>query len=200
MCGSIRDSIIAGSIIYGVAAIFVLSNKAEYIWLGSLLFVIGTIQIMDALIWAFKQFDISTDWISRYAILTILLLEPVVAYLGYLYYYGKVARLPIYEISLAVFILISVYNWIAYCEDTSITRDGYLKWCGVDLPPFFKIGFLILLGIPMLFFPNLLQKLLIFVSAFGTWMYNFNHEAFGSRWCYSSILYVTAALIAYLAH
>ena len=198
MCGSTTDSIIAGSIICGVAATFVFSDKREYIWLGSLLFVVGTIQFMDALLWTFKSRGISTDFITRYGIITILLLEPIVAYLGYVYYYGPSGRMPIYEVILALAIIAGAYLWITTCKETTTTKDGYLKWCNFDFIAFLKITFLVLLLFPLLFFPNLLQKIVLLTLTAGTWLYNFNHEAFGSRWCYSSVAYSIAGLLIFL--
>jgi hypothetical protein len=198
MCSSILDSIVAGLIIYGVAALFVISGKAEYIWLGSLLFAIGSMQFVDAIIWFFKQNDISTEFITRYGVITVLLAELLVAYGGYVYYYGQKARIPIYEILLALTVIIYGIIWITMCKETTVTKDGYLKWCNVEFIAFLKITFLAMLLFPMLFFPNLLQKVVLFTLIGGTWLYNFNHEAFGSRWCYSSVVYSIAGLLIFL--
>ena len=186
MCGSIRDSVLAGSIIYGTAAAFVLTRKPEFIWLGSTLFVIGTIQLLDAAIWFFES-----SAIARYGILSVLMLEPFIAYMGYVYYYKN--RLPLYELAYALFAIISIYTWIIECEDTTITKDGYLKWCDYDMTPLAKWSFMLLLLFPFLYFPDINHKILLLTTTLAAWAYNYNHEAFGSRWCYSTVIYCILA-------
>jgi hypothetical protein len=196
MCGSIIDSVASGTIICGTGAFFILSGKAEYIWLGSLIIIIGTMQFVDALIWLLKAQHISTQFISKYGIILVLMLELIISYLGYVFYYKK--RVPIFEIALSIYIIMMGYIWISMCEDTTITSDGYLKWCGVNIAPILKVSFIVFLMIPVLFFPVLEQKLL-FLSLIGAiWVYNYNHEAFGSRWCYSTVIYAVLALGLFL--
>ena len=196
MCGSIIDSVASGTIICGTGVFFILSGKAEYIWLGSLIIIIGTMQFVDALIWLLKAQDISTQFISKYGIILVLMLELIVSYLGYVFYYKK--RVPIFEILLFVYIILMGCLWLLICEDTTITSDGYLKWCGVNIGPITKSSFILILMSPMLFFPILEQRLL-FLSLIGaTWVYNYNHEAFGSRWCYSTVMYAVLALGLFL--
>lgn len=196
MCGSFYDSVCAGAVIYGAATLFLFSGLKEYIWLGSFLLVIGTIQVLDALLWTFRHLGVSTDWIARYGIITTVLLEPIVAYMGYVYYSGK--RMPIYEGILLLSVMAMAIMWIPNCEETTITKDGFLKWCNMNVLDICKIMLLFLILFPFLFFPNLLQKILLITFTSATWIYNFNHEAFGSRWCYSSVLYSIVAMCVYL--
>jgi len=196
MCGSTIDSVTAGTIICGVGAFFILSGKAEYIWLGSAVFIIGTMQFIDALIWILKAQNISTKFVSKYGVILILMLELIIAYLGYVFYYKK--RIELYEIALLLFIIVSGNEWISLCKDTIVTNDGYLKWCNINIPSSFKVLFITFLLIPMLFFPILEHRLLALGMIVGTWLYNYNHEAFGSRWCYGTVLYAIMALGLFL--
>jgi len=196
MCGSIYDSIRAGTVIYGAAALFLFSGSKEYIWLGSVLLVVGTIQVFDAILWAFRQLNIPTDSIVRYGIITILMLEPLIVYGGYVYYSGK--RMPIYEGILLLSVAAMTTTWILNCEETTVTKDGYLKWCNMNAPNIYKILLLFLLLFPFFFFPNILQKVFLITLTTGTWLYNYNHEAFGSRWCYSSVIYSLVAVVIFL--
>jgi hypothetical protein len=195
MCGSIEDSVVAGVIIYAAAAVFLLSGSKEYIWLGAVLLVTGTIQFLDALIWIFRKFNLPTKPIAQYGILIILMLELITVYGGYVYYSGE--RIPLYEILLLIAIIVMGGLWILKCKDTTVTRDGYLKWCNVNIPFIEKIIFLSFLLFPVLYFPDMAQKILFLVFACGTWLYNFNHEAFGSRWCYSVSIYAVIAVLLY---
>lgn len=198
MCGSIIDSVSSGTIIYGVGIILLLSRKPEYLWLGSFILIIGTMQFVDALLWIMKQHNMSTDFVSRYLIILVLVLEPIVAYLGYVYFYKQ--RMPLFEVVLFIYTICSIYSWTRICDDTTITQDGYLKWCGFDILFIIKVLFLLILLFPMLFFPNMLQKTLCITILSGTWLYNLNHEAFGSRWCYSTVVYSIMALGAFLLY
>ena len=198
MCGSLIDSVSSGTIIYGVGIILILSGKPEYLWLGSLILIIGTMQFVDALLWIMKQHNMSTEFVSRYLIILILVLEPIVAYLGYVYFYKR--RMPLFEVVLFIYTICSMYSWITLCDDTTITQDGYLKWCGINILFIIKVLFLLVLLFPILFFPNMLQKILCITILSGTWLYNLNHEAFGSRWCYSVVVYSIMALGVFLLY
>jgi hypothetical protein len=198
MCGSVVDSVSAGTIIYGVGIILILSGKPEYLWLGSFILIIGTMQFVDALLWIMKQHNMSTDFVSRYLIVLILVLEPIIAYLGYVYFYKQ--RIPLFEIVLFTYTVSSIYIWTTICDETTITQDGYLKWCGVDILFINKVIFLFILLFPILFFPNMLQKVLCIGIITGTWLYNLNHEAFGSRWCYSTVAYSIMVLGTFLLY
>jgi len=198
MCGSLIDSVSSGTIIYGVGIILILSGKPKYLWLGSLILIIGTMQFVDALLWIMKQHNMSTEFVSRYLIILILVLEPIVAYLGYVYFYKR--RMPLFEVVLFIYTICSMYSWITLCDDTTITQDGYLKWCGINILFIIKVLFLLVLLFPILFFPNMLQKILCITILSGTWLYNLNHEAFGSRWCYSVVVYSIMALGVFLLY
>jgi hypothetical protein len=196
MCGSLIDSLSAGIIICGTGLIFILSQKPEYIWLGSLICAIGAMQFIDAILWIQKEQNISTDFVSHYVTILILILQPIVSYLGYVYFYKK--RMPLFEAILVPYVICSVYVWSITCKDTTITSDGYLKWCDFNMLSVTKLGYILIVIFPMLFFPNMLQRVLFLLAITGTWIYNYNHEAFGSRWCYSTILYAVLALGAFL--
>ena len=81
MCGSVVDSVSAGTIIYGVGIILILSGKPEYLWLGSFILIIGTMQFVDALLWIMKQHNMSTDFVSRYLIVLILVYHSLLLHL-----------------------------------------------------------------------------------------------------------------------
>lgn len=196
MCGSLIDSLSSGIIIWGIGLVFILSQKPEYLWLGSVIITIGAMQFIDAILWIQKEQNISTDFVSRYGIPFVLALEPIAAYLGYVYFYKQ--RMPLFEIILVVYTLIFGYIWITHCDDTTITRDGYLKWCDFNLIHMNKLAYLLILIFPILFFPNMLHKVLFLSLIVSSWIYNFNHEAFGSRWCYSTVVYAVAALGVFL--
>ena len=184
MCKDIKDSILSGSLSYITGLVLLSTYKREYIWLGLFILVIGTIQWIDALIWYFKSKNQPTLNLTKHGTIPVLALQPVFAYFGYVYYSGK-NFIPL-DILYIVSSLYIYYTWIKKCKETSITKDGYLKWCNIDFTNIISMTiFIILLLFPFIYFPDLFLRNIIFGTVIALWIYNFNHEAFGSRWCYS---------------
>jgi hypothetical protein len=153
MCRSIQDSVTAGLIIHATALILVLTGKPEYLWLGAFVFSVGMMQWADAIIWYQRAHQISTIFVSRYVLPLILLSEPICAYLGYLHYYKQ--RIIPFELLMALYLSVHMLTWMSECiENTSVTADGYLKWCNFDITDIPKIAYLFFLVFPFLFFPD----------------------------------------------
>lgn len=184
MCKTIQDSLESGILSYLTGGILILTGKPKYIWLGAFVLIIGTMQFVDATIWYMKQNKIPTLEFSKWAVMSVLVLEPLVAYLGYVYYFGQ--RMPLYEIVYVIVAANMFYRWFSDCKETSVSTDGYLIWC--DMPfksQFNKTIFIVMLFFPFIFFPDILLRNVLMAGAVILWLYNFNHEAFGSRWCHS---------------
>ena len=184
MCKTIQDSILSGTLSYFTGAVLIATGKPKYIWLGAFVLIIGTMQWVDATIWYMKDNSIETKEFTKYSVLTILALEPLVAYLGYIYYTGN--RMPAYELAYMAFFGFITYTWLKNCKETTVTPDGYLKWCDITFKSILnKTFFICLLFFPFLWFPDVLLRNILMLMAVILWLYNLNHEAFGSRWCYS---------------
>lgn len=184
MCKTIQDSVESGTLSYLTGAILISTGKPKYIWLGAFVFIIGTMQWVDTTLWYMKQNSIPTLEFSKWAVMTVLVLEPLVAYLGYVYYSGE--RMPLYEIAYLIIAANMFYKWFSDCKETTVTADGYLKWCDIRFKSILnKSIFIFMLFFPFVFFPDILLRNVLMVVAVILWLYNFNHEAFGSRWCHS---------------
>jgi hypothetical protein len=184
MCKTIQDSVLSGTLSYLTGAVLIATGKPKYIWLGTFLLIIGTMQWVDTVIWTLKHRGMPTVEFSRYAVISILVLQPLVGYLGYVYYSGH--RLPLYEIAYALAAPYIVYSWIKDCKETTITADGYLKWCDITYKSLLnKTIFFALLAAPFLYFPDRFISITMMIGALFLWLNNINHEAFGSRWCHS---------------
>jgi hypothetical protein len=169
---------------YLTGFILLYTQKPKYIWLGAFVLIIGTMQWVDATLWWYKHNNISTKTLSKYGVLSVLILEPIVGYLGYVYYSGN--RIIPFEIILAVSSIYIAYDWISKCQETVITCDGYLKWCNNDFKSLLtKTIFLGLLFFPFLFFPDIFLRNMIMAVSFVLWLLSMNTDAFGSRWCHS---------------
>ena len=184
MCKTIQDSVLSGTLSYLTGAVLIATGKPKYIWLGGTIIVIGTMQWVDMIIWYLKQNDMPTMEFSKYAVAGVLVLEPLAAYLGYVFYSGN--RMPVYEIVYALASIFVVSSWFKQCKETTVTADGYLKWCDSTFKSTLnKTIFIGLLFFPFIYFPDIFLRNSVMLTAFVLWLYNLNHEAFGSRWCNS---------------
>ena len=183
MCKTIEDSIFSGSLSYITGIILLLTGQPKYIWAGSFVLTVGSIQWVDAAIWYFKK-TMSTRNITLFGILPILILEPIVSYVGYVYYSQK--RIIQYEIVLAIFLTAMLYVWISQCKETITDKDGYLKWCGFNYSNIMpNVIYMILIFFPFIFYPDALLRNVILGVGFILWLINVNTDSFGSRWCHS---------------
>lgn len=184
MCKSIQDSILSLGLSYFTGAVLIATGKPKYIWLGAFVLIIGSMQGVDTVIWYMKNHSIPTKEFTKYAVFIVLALEPLVAYLGYIYYSGN--RMPLFEIAYMLFFTFMAFTWFKNCKETTVTADGYLKWCDITFKSLFNRTFyMCLLFYPFIYFPDILLRNVLMISCLGLWLYNLNHEAFGSRWCYS---------------
>ena len=182
MCKTIGDSLLSGSIALSVAVYLLFLQKAEYTWLAYFMISGSSMQWSDALVWYNKQNGYDTDILSRYVNGLILASQPVAVYLGYLLLNR---RMPVYEAICGIYITFMLYMWITQCKETTVTSDGYLKWCDFPFDPPGKIIHLALILFPFLYYPNPVIKAIVFLSVIGTWLYNYSRESFGSGWCHS---------------
>jgi len=190
MCKSIGDSLFSGILSYFTGAVLLLSGKPKYIWAGSVVFAVGSMQFVDAMIWYRKsQGESSVDW-ARFGVPTVLALQYLSGYLGYVYYYNK--RMPFYEGILLVSITTMFYLYITRCEESTLDSGGYLIWCGnknTGMNYSFRLLcrtlVMLLIFFPLFWFPDLLIRNIIMGLVFILWMTSVLYDSFGSRWCYS---------------
>jgi len=190
MCKSIEDSLFSGALSYFTGALLLFTGKPKYIWVGSLIIAVGSMQFVDAMIWYKKsQGESSLDW-TRFGVPTVLAAECLAAYLGYVYYYNK--RMRLYEGVLFVAILGIFYLYTTHCDENEIDREGYLIWCGkhtrdmdYSLLMLCRTAIMILIFFPFFWFPDAFFRYGIIGIAFILWMITLFYDSFGSRWCYS---------------
>jgi len=125
----------------------------------------------------------------------VLVLEPIVAYLGYVYYSGK--RIIPYEIFAGSMLIVMIYRWISTCDDTSVGNDGYLNWCSINnidmITTIFRAVFMMTIIYPLLYFPDVPMKIAVISATIVSWLINLKTQTFGSRWCHA--FYVSDLLI-----
>jgi len=190
MCKSIEDSIFSGILSYFTGAVLLLTGKPKYIWIGSFILAVGSMQFVDAIIWYKKsKGEPSVDW-TRYGVPTVLTAQYLTAYLGYVYYYNK--RMPIYEGILIASILGMFYLYTSFCDESGIDKEGYLIWCGnnaIHMDNFTRFAcrtaVMLLIFFPFFWFPDVFFRYGIIGIAFILWMMTLFYDSFGSRWCYS---------------
>ncbi len=186
MCKTIEDSIFSGALSYLTGGLLIATGKPKYIWLGAFVLTVGTMQWVDASLWYSLQQRESTAAISLF-VPVVLLLEILVAYGGYVYYYGK--RMPLYEVVMIPFMLSVLYSWFKYSTETVVTKDGYLMWGNYEISSFGKIMFLLLLIFPFIFYPDDFIKYSLFAVLIPIFVYTFTQKEFGSRWCQSFFIF-----------
>lgn len=151
-------------------------------FVSKIIFFISIMQAIDIILW----YSIQTKnlklnkLVSKYCIPIILSMQLVGIYKGSLY------RNLFYEIILCYFLFIFLY-WQKLCKFTIKNNNGYLKWCDIEINNIVKIIYLLLIIYPI--YRNLsngFDKDIILLSIFITFLYNFNDDAFGSKWCYSA--------------
>ena len=161
MCKTVEDSVQSGLLSY-VTGAFLIAKGGAYAWLGAFVITVGSMQWVDAFLWTLKQHSMPTKEVSKFGVLAILLLEPLVAYLGSLYF---VPRNLVYELAYGGIMLYFSYVWIKNCEETTITKDGYLKWCDLDFgSPLRRSLFLALLFFPFFSLLPSLRPLSLFLA------------------------------------
>ena len=153
-------------------------------WLGAFIFTIGCTQWIDAYSWYVNAPSREANAAIRYGTGLILALEPLVSY-GGLVYATTIRFSTLYEVSLGLFLLMLYVYWTTLCEKTTISSDGFLKWCDA-MPPFLvKVAFLFFLIVPFLWFPDPFLRILVSSICIIGFLYSLTKEAFGSHWCYS---------------
>ena len=186
MCKTIEDSIFSGALSYLTGGLLIATGKPKYIWLGAFVLMVGTMQWVDASLWYSLQKEVPTQRLSL-LVPVVLSAEILVAYCGYVYYYGK--RIPLYEVAVIPFILAVLYSWFKYSEETVVTKDGYLMWGNYDIPSSGKLMFLFSLIFPFLFYPDDFIKYSLFAVLIPIFVYTFTQKEFGSRWCQSFFIF-----------
>lgn len=189
MCKTIEDSIFSGTLSYLTGGLLIATGKPKYIWAGAFIIAVGSMQWVDAMIWYNKSQGTSSVVWSQFGVPTVLSLEILTGYLGYVYYSNK--RILLYEpimLTLMVFIFI---NYSTGCNESSLDKNGYLIWCGekhLNSQPFVPVQrtiIMLFLAFPFLFYPEELLKYVILATSFGLWLYTIASDSFGSRWCQS---------------
>jgi hypothetical protein len=182
MCKTFEDSLISGVTGISIATYLLSLGKPAYTWIAYLFFSIASMQFVDAAIWYRRAQGLDTVTLSKYVIPTILAIQPIALYMGFLLIYP---RMPLYEILYAIYLVGLLYYWTTLCIDTTVASDGFLKWCGFELNSLSKFSHIFILLIPLLYFPDTVLKFLIIGPICVTWLYNYSRESFGSGWCYT---------------
>lgn len=184
MCRTLEDSVTAGLVSTLTSLVLVSTKKPVYVWLGAFIFTIGLTQWIDAYVWYKGAATQEADTAIRYGTGLVLPLELLVSY-GGLVYATQTRFSPLYEVSLALFSLMMYGYWIALCEKTPISNDGFLKWCNSSPPLFVSFTFLFFLILPFFWFPDSYLRILAITLCSVGFAYSLTKEAFGSHWCYS---------------
>jgi len=204
MCKTIEDSIFSGSLSYLTGIILILTGEPKYLWAGTFIIMVGTMQWVDTAIWYYRGKGWSTDVLTRWVAPTVLIMEVIVGYLGYVYYYGK--RIPWFEPCILGSIIYYMIIWPITCKDLAVGEDGYLMWCGKrDNTTILKVfaylahtAAMMVLCFPFFFYPDVLFRNLILGVSFVLWLQTAGTNAFGSRWC-QSFFFVDLFLLGKLA-
>jgi hypothetical protein len=190
MCRTIEDSILSGSLSYVTGGVLLATGQPKYIWAGMMVLAVGTMQWVDAMIWYRKSRGESSVGWSQIAVPTVLSLEIIVGYLGYIYYFQK--RMPAYEPIVVLMVLGIFYLFQRDCQESSIDKDGYLVWCGAQSVTQNYIArmaertaIMFFIFFPFFFFPDAGFKWLILGTGLGLWLYTVLSDSFGARWCQS---------------
>lgn len=191
MCKTIEDSIFSGSLSWFTGIILILTGKPKYLWGGFFILVVGTMQWVDTAIWYFRSKGWSTDILTKRAVPIVLMMEIIVGYLGYVYYYGE--RMPWFEPVILLMIIYYLFVWPSRCGEATIAEDGYIQWCGGSdktstekvLSYLSHTAIMLVLFFPFLFYPDIFMRNLIMAVGFILWLQTAGTDAFGSRWCHS---------------
>jgi hypothetical protein len=195
MCRSFSESLTSGLITTLTSLVFLATKKSAYVWLGSWLFVIGLTQYLDAYVWA--NGVKASQLVIQYATSLILPLELVVSYGGYVY--ATHNRFPlIYEISLAVYVLLMMYNWFTGKCRTTIAEDGFLHWCGYRADSPARLLFFFFLIFPFFWFPDRILGTAIITGSTYTFIQNIDKQSFTASWCHSANLLSAFTLLRFL--
>lgn len=185
MCQDVQSSLAAGGISWLTAAILWSSGSLKWQWLAAFIASFSTVQFVDAGVWAAGPSSATALVLVRYVLPLVLASEPLVNYWGFRRALKR--RLPWFEIFLGVFCVYLVANWMLTCgQPTTVTRDGWLKWCDADSTAIGKLAFLVALAVPFLYFPDPVMRAIILGGGTLAWALNFHREAWGSRWCHFS--------------
>lgn len=150
-------------------------------FVSSILSLIGFMQIIDTILW----YSIKTKNLALNKIVSTYLIPFVFSIQMLGIYYSSSWKNKYFE--LCFIFLISLLIWIKQCKITTISKDGYLKWCDLKIIDIIKLIYILIITLPILKgLPNGFDKDIILLSIFITFIYNYNNEAFGSKWCYSA--------------
>lgn len=180
-----------------VAATLLCGASRPLSYLAIFTFTFALMQISDALLWwsIEKNHRTLNAVLSRVLIPLILIAELLVSYYGARYYLNY--RSTTFEICLWLYILTFTALWTISCSETVTTSDGYLRWCNMKLHVLLSALFLIfLLGPIVLAYPRTWLKYVVTVTLIATFLINVGHEAFGTRWCWSSNIIAIALFLS----
>lgn len=186
MCRTFQESVTTGIVVTFTACIFFATKKPEYIWFGAFLIAISLTQWIDAYIW-YAGLE-NTQLLVKYGISSSLILELLVGYAGLVY--ALKTRLPVvYEICLLLYSVSVLYTWwFVTCEETTVSADGFLIWCGKKSSTIGRILFFMFLSAPFFWFPDPVLRPLIIGWMFITFVVSFGKDSFGANWCHSANL------------
>jgi len=147
-------------------------------------------QWVDAMIWYRKSQGVSSVAWSQFAVPTVLSMEIIVGYLGYVYYSHK--RIPLYEPLAALVVFSIFYSFFRRCDESSTDADGYLVWCGADalnknssMRLLERTMVMLFIFFPFFFFPDFSMQIFILGTGIVLWLQTVVSDSFGARWCQS---------------
>ena len=127
MCYSFESSIY--TFIFSVVSSLLLYKKNE-IFAAAFVFVLGLMQLSDAIIWYNLKNNETNIQISKYIIPTILCLQVVILYVAYIRVCSTTHRSLVYEICLGTYVILQLYYWIKNCKKpTKKDSTSFLVWC-----------------------------------------------------------------------
>ena len=198
MCWSLEVSVFTGLASYCVAFYIWLRNIGNDRWNSMLLFVVASIQWMDAIIWyadKIKKLDASFVRITlHYLIPLILSLEPVASLYGASYMGNQIDTYDIVIYScMFLFLLVTLSGGASV---TNVIQSNGIKYNQTTYNDFFYWLFCFLLIYPLIKYTNF-DKFYLLVSAvicLALYLAKNKTNALGSNWC----LYGNAISVLFL--
>lgn len=177
MCRTIESSLF--TLIFTILVSSYLFHKKPFV--SKILFLLGIMQLIDLILWhSIKTKNLKLNKIVSTYIIPLVFFFQIIGV-----YYSSLWRNKYFEFCFVF--LLSLFMWIKKCKITIPAKDGYLKWCDFRIPDISRVIYILMIIYPILkSLPNGLDKDIIIMSLLTTFIYNYNNEAFGSKWCYSA--------------
>ena len=179
MCWNVEVSFMTGFVTYLICFYIYLRNHGYDRWLGLFMFVVGTMQWIEGLIWYNLDSPINY-YLTVYAIAVALPLQFITSlYCASLY--GKINKylIPIYQLASVLCFAFEVYY-----NHSSTVIDGELAW-GDQTHTMLGTWFLVVLILPFVYMKDRLLAFLTVAMTAGTFVISMNKYPYTwtSNWC-----------------